>query len=211
MLKFSGCTLVKLDKTFTLNQIDESQALQDWLEDESKITDIEQHVLSMYRETLASSVDNWNEIELIQYFIGLVFTLVNFSSKVFSLFAEREFSGLVDSIEMKGEPDGMIASGFREPEKPYFCFQEYKKEKYPDGDPAGQCLAPMLVAQEINEHKHPIYGCYVIGRNWFFMTLQGKEYCISNGYMATRDDIFDIFRILKTLKQIVIRLVAMDG
>jgi len=43
------------------------------------------------------------------------------------------------------------------------------------------------------------------------MTLQGKEYCISNGYMATRDDIFDIFRILKTLKQIVIRLVAMDG
>ena len=211
MLKFSDCTLVKLDKTFTLNQIDESQALQDWLEDESKITDIEQHVLSMYRETLASSVDNWNEIELIQYFIGLVFTLVNFSSKVFSLFAEREFSGLVDSIEMKGEPDGMIASGFREPENPYFCFQEYKKERDPRGDPAGQALAAMLVAQEINEHKHPIYGCYVIGRNWFFMTLQGKEYCISNGYMATRDDIFDIFRILKTLKQIVIRLVAMDG
>jgi len=104
---------------------------------------------------------------------------------------------------MGGRPDGMIASGFREPEKPYFCFQEYKKERDPDGDPAAQALAAMLVAQEISEHSHPIYGGYVRGSLWSFMTLQGREYCISDPYVATRDDVFDIFRMLKSLRQIV--------
>ena len=111
---------------------------------------------------------------------------------------------------MGGNPDSVIASGRRSPKKPYFCFHEFKRQHETKGDPAGQCLAAMLVAQELNEHKHPIYGCYVQGLDWFFMILEGKEYCISNGYMATRDDIFDIFRILKALKQIVIRLVAME-
>jgi hypothetical protein len=102
----------------------------------------------------------------------------------------------------------MIASGFRLPEKPYFCFQEYKKEKDPEGDPAGQTLAAMLAAQEINEHRNPIYGCYIRGQMWFFMVLEEKKYCISVPYVATRDDIFDIFLILKALKQIVTELVT---
>ncbi len=65
----------------------------------------------------------------------------------------------------------------------------------------------MLVAQEINEYKHPIYGCYIKGRDWIFMVLQGKNYCISEPYIATRDDVFDIFRILRRLRQIIIELV----
>lgn len=64
----------------------------------------------------------------------------------------------------------------------------------------------MLVAQTLNPHQHPIYGCYVKGAVWYFLVLQDKQYMISNGYVATRDDLFDIFRVLKALKQIVIRL-----
>jgi hypothetical protein len=94
----------------------------------------------------------------------------------------------------------MVASGWRAPEIPYFCLQEYKKEKDPNGDPAGQCLAAMLVAQELNQHQHPVYGCYVLGRNWFFMLLKEKEYAISNAYPSTLEEVFDIFRILKALK-----------
>ncbi|MCP4353599.1 MAG: hypothetical protein GY795_49765, partial [Desulfobacterales bacterium] len=122
--------------------------------------------------------------------------------------AERLLSGVVDGIEMSGRPDGMIASGFREPEKPYFCFQEYKKEKDAEGDPAAQVLAAMLVAREINERKIPVYGCYVRDRFWFFMVLQDRHYCLSDAFVATRnDDVFDIFRILKVLKQIVIKII----
>jgi len=199
-LNFGDCTLTKLDKLFGLDEVLESKALTAWIDQDITITDFEEKVLKQLQTQLIMNIKHWNEAELLQHVIAPMFFLVDFSStKQFSFFAERRFGGMVEDIMLSGDPDGMIASGFREPEKPYFCFQEYKKEKDPDGDPAGQCLAPMLVAQEINEHS-----------NWFFMTLQGKEYCISNGYMATRDDIFDIFRILKTLKQIVIRLVAMD-
>jgi hypothetical protein len=64
----------------------------------------------------------------------------------------------------------------------------------------------MLVAQDINERKIPIYGCYVRGRFWFFLVLNKKEYCFSDAFVATRKDIFDIFRILRCLKQIIIQI-----
>ncbi len=208
MLDFKNCTLAQLDKTFNMEQTDDSHTLQTWLDSKAEISDTEQQVLTTLGKTLKDHVHDWNETELAQHFIGPVFSLVNFSTRKFSLFADRQFSGVVEGTEMSGRPDGMIASGFRLPEKPYFCFQEYKKEKDPEGDPAGQTLAAMLVAQEINEHKHPIYGCYIRGQIWFFMVLEEKKYCISVPYAATRDDIFDIFRILKVLKQIVTELVT---
>ncbi|MCP4348875.1 MAG: hypothetical protein GY795_25630, partial [Desulfobacterales bacterium] len=55
--------------------------------------------------------------------------------------------------------------------------------------------------------NHPIYGAYVIGREWCFIILQEKNYAISEPYIATKDDIFDIFRILRVLKDIIIKLV----
>jgi hypothetical protein len=70
-----------------------------------------------------------------------------------------------------GKPDEMIASGYREPEAPFFCFQEYKRETDPNGDPIGQLLAAMLVGQALNPPKQPMYGCYVIGCDWYFVTL----------------------------------------
>jgi len=39
---------------------------------------------------------------------------------------------------------------------------------------------------------------------WFFMVLQGKEYATSDEYSAIKPEIFDIFRILKGLKQMII-------
>ncbi|OQY46963.1 MAG: hypothetical protein B6242_06390 [Anaerolineaceae bacterium 4572_78] len=210
MLTFSECTLVKLDKRFGLKQIWTSDVLNDWLNADAEIVDWEINLLNLLRESLILGVHDWNEFELKQRFVAPIFAMVHFTSDTFNLFAERNFAGTVESIEMQGKPDGIIASGVREPEKPYFCFQEYKKERDPKGDPAGQALAAMLVAQEINEHKHPIYGCHAIGDVWRFMTLQDKHYSISGSYAATRDDIFDIFRILKTLKLIIIALVEKE-
>ncbi len=203
LLLFKNCTLPQLDSTFGLEQIRPCSVLDGWLNRESDISEFERQVLLTLREKLIVGADDWNETELAYNFIGPVIAFVNYTSRKCNFFAERSFRGTVEGTEMRGRPDGMIASGVRVPKKPYFCFQEYKKEKNPEGDPAGQALAAMLVAQELNEHSCPVYGCYVKGRDWFFMTLQGKEYAISEPCVATRDDIFDIFRILRALKQII--------
>ncbi|MCP4106277.1 MAG: hypothetical protein GY749_12180 [Desulfobacteraceae bacterium] len=207
-LNFRECTLRVLEKHFGLKEVMETPLLNDWLNSEVEVSDFERRNLQHLRKKLKKNVHDWNETELACYFIGPVLSLVDYTTDWFNLFAERQFSGVVDGIEMRGKPDGLIASGLREPETPFFCFQEYKKEQDPEGDPAGQVLGAMLVAQELNEHICPVYGCYVRGRDWFFMVLQGREYCVSEGHQATRDDIFDIFRILKGLKQILLEIVG---
>ncbi len=211
MRSFKEWTLAKLEKTFHIKQVRTDPILDDWLNGQADISDFERQVLLKFQEKLTLNVHDWNEVELGYNFIGPVLALVDYTTEKCNFFAERSFNGIVDDIEMGGKPDGMIASGFREPEKPYFCFQEYKKNLDPEGDPAAQALAAMLVAQEINEHHHPIYGCYVIGASWYFMTLREKEYCMSVGHLATRDDVFDIFRVLKVLKQIITGLVEEDN
>ncbi len=204
---FKECTLLKLEKNFGLKEVLESQVLQDWLAGAPDISDFERQTLLNLRKKLKLNVHDWNEAELAHYFIGPLLTLIDYTTDRFNLFAERPFGGIVDGIEMKGRPDAIIATGLREPEKPFFCFQEYKKELDPEGDPAAQAMGAMLVAQEINEHNHPIYGCYVRGRDWFFMVLHGKHYCIGEPYVATRDDdIFDIYKILKELIQIILKI-----
>ncbi len=211
MLTFKDCTLEQLDETFNLKPLNKHLVLEDLLKQSKKIavSKQERNYLLVLQSYLQDNVLNWNEQELAMHFIGPMFALVQFSyDHKFNLFAERPLNGTVDGFEMSGKPDGMIATGYREPKKPFFCFQEYKREKDPNGDPAGQALAAMLVAQEINEHQLPIYGCYVRGRQWFFMVLQGKEYSMSDSYVATQAGIFDILRILKKLKQMIIESVS---
>lgn len=210
MRNFKEWSLAALDKTFGLKQIRTMPALKEWIDGEADFSDFDRQTLIKLQENLLINVHDWNERELAYNFIGPVMAFVTFTTESFNFFAERMLAGTVDGIEMGGRPDGMIASGFREPETPYFCFQEYKKETDPEGDPAAQALAAMLVAQELNQHRHPVYGCYIKGSFWYFMTLQERNYCISEPFVATRDDVFDIFRILKVLKQIIQRIVAAD-
>jgi hypothetical protein len=50
----------------------------------------------------------------------------------------------------------------------------------------------------------PLYGCYVIGRDWFFMALTEKHYAISNGHNALQQaELADILRLLLALKALV--------
>ncbi len=205
MRSFKEWTLAALDRTFGLMVEDDSTVLRSWTSGQSEISAFEQEALHAFRSLLAAHVYDWNETELAYNFIGPVMALVRFSTKQFNFFAERPLHGKVDKIEMGDRPDGIIASGFREPQQPYFCLQEYKKEKDPEGDPAAQVLAAMLVAQELNQHRIPVYGCYVKGEVWHFITLQNRAYSVSEGYLATRQaDLHDIFRILKVLKTIII-------
>lgn len=201
---FRECTLSFLEKTFQLEEVKVLPSLDHWLSLPAALSDFERQQLIYLREVLDFNVHDWNEHELDSHFIGPLFTFVNFSSKKFNHFAQRDLEGIVEEVRLFGKPDGLIASGRREPEKPFFAFQEYKRLLDPDGDPAAQALAAMLVGQQLDECQKPLYGCYVVGYDWRFMALEGKQYAISHDYSALTDDIFTIFRILKALKAMIV-------
>lgn len=200
---FRDCTLRFLEKTFRLEEVKTLPSLDQWLSLPAELSAFERQQLIYLREILDFNVHDWNEHELDSRFIGPIFTIVNFSSKKFNHFAQRDLEGIVEEYRLFGKPDGIIASGRREPEKPFFAFQEYKRLLDPDGDPAAQALAAMLVGQYLGEQPRPLYGCYVVGYDWRFMTLEDKQYAISHDYSALTDDIFTIFRILKALKGMI--------
>ncbi len=190
--------------TFGLDTKTQCQDLNNWLTNEIQISKEEEKELIRLKEKLRANVDIWNEQELIIKFIALLMDMVDFDTPKFKSFANRKLSGKIDGEEVSGEVDLMIASGKYEPKAPYFCLYEYKKEQGLDRDPYGQLLIAMMTAAELNPNKdHPIYGAFVIGRNWFFLTLKNREYCISDEYVATRADIFDIYGTLKKLKEII--------
>lgn len=206
---FKECSLKFLEKTFGIEEVDTLPDLEHWLQLSEPIAAFEQESLVRLRALLDFNVHDWNEYELDSHFIGPVFALVNFSSKKFNHYSQRLVKGEVGDYLLFGKPDGIVSAGRREPEIPYFAFQEYKKELDPDGDPAGQVLAAMLVGQSLgNNPLAPVYGCYINGSIWKMIVLCGKEYTITNGFNALTEDIYAIFKMLKSLKEIVKKLTA---
>lgn len=206
-LHFSQCTLPLLDKAFGLRNVMELAALTDWFQRSAEVplSELDLNKLVDLQDLLQVNANSWNEQELSLHFIGPIFSIVKFTDPYrYNLFAQRHIEANVDDYLLKGEPDGLIASGYYEPEISYFAFAEYTRQRDPNGDLAGQALAAMLVGQRLNPKPDPLYGCYVIGRDWFFMALQEKHYAISNGHNALQEpELTDILRILKRLKTIV--------
>lgn len=206
-ISFKDCTCTSLDRLFGLKQVETLPSLDDLLNRPYTISDFQRSYLLMLQDKVTFNVLSWNEQELALHFIGPLTTFVDFTDKDgrFNEFAERMFSAQInDEIELEGKPDGFVATGRREPEMPIFCLQEFKKQLDSSGDPAGQVLAAMLASQKLNNNNMPIYGCWILGRDWSFMTLEENKYAMSKGHVATTDDIFEIFRILQGLKQIII-------
>lgn len=203
MKSFRNWTRQDISDRFGLDVKQSCKDLDRWLDVNESISDSEEKELSRLQEKLKQNVDVWNEQELIIKFIALIIDMVDYDNHEFKSFANRRLKGKIDGEEVSGEVDLMIASGKFEPKEPYFCLHEYKKEKGVDNDPLGQLIIAMMTAQELNQNAYPVYGAYVMGRNWFFLTLEGRKYCISDEYVATRDDIFKIYGILKNLKEIV--------
>ena len=92
------------------------------------------------------------------------------------------------------------------PINPIFFLQEYKQsQRFGRTDPEGQMLAAMLLAQVANDDNKPIYGCYVIEKNWHFTTLLGTDYCRSRQYDSTqKGDLLQIVYVLRHLKEIIL-------
>ena len=74
-----------------------------------------------------------------------------------------------------------------------------------DSDPLGQLLIAMVDAQLLNNTpEKPLYGCYTLGRFWFFVVLHDKSYSVSRAYDATQiDDMQDMIVILKRVRRYI--------
>jgi hypothetical protein len=198
---FRDWTLEKVERELKLVQVERLDALDELLSYDYSINQFEEYSLKVLQKNyVLHGGDDWNEIELENKMISPIFVASEIDNKQFSYFLERELSFSFDDYEISGKVDGMIATGFRSPQKPYFCMNEYKRGTDPYGDPRGQALVAMLVAQKINNNQKPIYGSYIIGRNWYFMVLEENKYAISKDFSCVDDEMFDIFRILKSLR-----------
>ncbi|MBL7785796.1 MAG: hypothetical protein JNM36_07810 [Chitinophagales bacterium] len=170
-----------------------------------KLNDAENYMLNMAHKKLIKNMSFWNEEELKMNFISMIIALAEFQDPIKSYY-DREMSAMVEGIFLSCKADMLLSKGIRELIKaPYFFLHEYKREKKYSGDPIGQMLGGMLIAQAQNNNGKPIYGCYVQGRFWFFSILEGKQYIISKAFDASeKEEALQIVFILRKLKQIIL-------
>jgi hypothetical protein len=205
MKSFDTWTYEQVEDTFGIAPIRTNVKFAAWLNATDYQPNIaEKELLDEYRELLFEEVQNWNEDELKLFFIGPVLGLIHFKTANFKPFTQRTLTIDNGIASASGKVDFMLAKGKMIPKTPYFCLHEYKQENRRENDPLGQLLIGMVAAQSKNTNPVlPIYGCYVSGRNWFFVLLEGTTYCLSDAYVATSEAIYTIFAILKKCKFLV--------
>jgi hypothetical protein len=171
------------------------------LKDLPIVQDKEKEQINSIQSQLRFMVDAWNEYDLGILFIGPLFRIIQVQNRQYRMFFNLVLKTILNNKKIQGQVGGMLAKGWQIPDKPLFFIQEYKSESGPSGDPLGQLLIEMVAAQAMNnEPDQALYGCYIIGRNWFFVVLEGKKYAVSDAYVATQSDIYDIVAILKKIK-----------
>jgi len=204
-LTFKQLTRNKLKDIFGLVLVSKHSSMDFWLEKakHQTINDYETETLTRLQNKLIKRCSSWNEFELSEWFIGPLINLIDYETDDNSLFAFHDISAEVNNYELTGKPDVMFARGIDEPQIPYFFFHEYKRQTDPDGNPQTQLLGAMLAGQGLNQNTKTIYGMYVIGKSWTFITLEQKYWCETKAYSSENEQIYDIFKILKTLKEII--------
>ncbi|MEM1324346.1 MAG: hypothetical protein AAGI23_00250 [Bacteroidota bacterium] len=187
---------------FAIERIEDMPTLQEWLDVEG-VESIPAGIEDL-RISLKKNVETWNEDELKMLFISPFLLEFDFNNPpIYRVFTQRFMKLQTERVESSGRVEWMVATGKQRPRQPFFFLQEYKPEKTSGNDPLGQLLISMVDAQAKNENKQQVlYGCYIIGRMWFFVLLQGKEYGVSRAYDATQeDDMKEMVVILKKVEQ----------
>ena len=207
MRDFESWDTEAVETELGLIQIKQSALLTDWLNSTTTLTENETNIIDYLSEKLLDNAEFWNEDELKLQFIGPLLLVVNYDMPLYKIFSQRTLSATVNDIEIGGRVDFMLARGKQRPSKPYFFIHEYKQETKGSADPKGQLLAELVAAQYRNEDEFPIYGSYIIGRNWFFVVLKGKEYVVSKPYIASDTDIHKIVAILRQIKVYISKIV----
>ncbi len=212
MKTFEQWDIDEVERTFGLRAEKQNAHLTSWLDAEHQPLPEEQFFLQHLREDLLQNVDLWNEDELKFKFIAPLVSLARYNSEKFRVFTQRTITATVRDCEhqelvLSGRVDFVVATGKAKPIQPFFFLHEYKKERAAESDPRAQLLVEMIAARSLNAIEYPLYGCYVVGRNWFFLILDGTAYAESIEYSASHaNDVLKIFSALREAKAVITRL-----
>jgi hypothetical protein len=206
MKTFDQWDIDDVERTFGLKQHNKHPILDTWLAAEQSISEQERANVQHLQANILHKIDSWNEDELKFKFIAPFVSIVGYDTDRFNSFTQRTITATVKGVKISGRVDFVVAVGKSKPIQPFFFLHEYKRTRGRDNDPLAQLLAEMLAARELNEHQHPLYGCYVQGRNWFFVILDGQQYAESLAYDATKEDIYAMLGVLKEAKAIIGRI-----
>ena len=199
----------ELIETFRLNRIKEYQTplMKEWLDVQTPDFNVgEQYNFDNTYKRALKSIEGWSGEDLKMKFIAPVLELGSMTDddRVIGYF-DKIISATIEGIRLTVKSDFMLAKGILNVFKtPYFHFQEYKPQLNPSGEPMAQLLQAFLIAQEKNDHTKPLYGVEIIGKQWAFVVMDGKDYCISKAFDATdKEDLLAIIAILRKFKVIL--------
>jgi hypothetical protein len=201
-----------LVEQFGLKVSAKNNFLSDWLffkeADIENLDDFTEKSLSLVESRLHLEIDGWLEEELKMKLLSPILLLarIDVPEKI-GLFFERGISAEFEQGKISVITDCMISSifGVTAPKTPYFFMQEFKKSKGDKQDPEGQMLAAMIAGQYLNNNGKTMYGSYVMGRDWFFSILDGKNYVKSKAFQLTEPrELRQVLLTLRKLKQIIL-------
>jgi hypothetical protein len=199
----------EVENTFGMKRVFELPALTDW-QNSSKndIDETMKHFLDVIQKRLIVNADAWNEDEFKMFFIAPLLSQMPLEIDDFKPFTQRTISAKFPELdlEVSGKVEFVIARGKQRPKQPYFFLHEYKQERRRENDPLGQLLISMVAARQNNEKKTPLFGCFVVGRDWFFVVLEEKTYSVSLACDATKNhELYQIVAMLSAMPEIIRR------
>jgi hypothetical protein len=211
MKSFEHWESEEVELTFGVKRVYKMPRMDTWLESDLPISEEEHKQIKKLQHKLLINTDYWQEDEIKSFFNIPLIEVVEFADEnyeKYKTFTQRILSGKLktvdgDVIELQGRVELVVAAGKQKPRQPFFFLNEYKPQLKGKNDPLGQLLIAMLVAQTNNQKEMPIYGIYIIGKFWNFVVLEGKEYVVSESFIATTEKIFQIVKILKATKEYV--------
>ncbi|MDX2306316.1 MAG: hypothetical protein NW226_26140 [Microscillaceae bacterium] len=207
MKSFENWKTEDVELTFGIQENQQAKLFLEWLTSQEIITEKEKEKIISLQKRLKIYADYWNEEDIKVFFVIPLIDEVNFyAENKYRIFLEATIAAKIKNIQnqeidLRGRVEFLVATGKQDPRIPFFFLNEYKPQLKSQKDPKGQLLIAMLTAQAKNEAFHiPIYGLYTIGRFWFFVMLNDKEYSVSRAFDATEDDVWQIVAILKKAK-----------
>ena len=201
---FSNIKFSDLENIVQIKPMRDATKFNEWFSFAYKLKPTETKLFKALIDKNIMRIMSYMEEDLKAKFLIPIFNQVDFTTDVRDDWYDASLSGMVNGVEIKGFADYMVASGTRDPRKPYFFIQEFKPS-IPDRNPEVQLLAEMLVTIEKNQ-TNIMRGGYIIGQNWKFVILEKTrenqfEYFVSPVFDALElADLKKIYIILQAVK-----------
>lgn len=167
---FSHIKFADLKALVDIRQRVDEAVFDEWFRCPYELSEDEHRFLCGLIEANRLFVLSYSEEELKIKFIGPLLNKVHYQFGEVRDWYQRPLRARINQAILNGYVDFMVAKGVKEPERPYFFIQEFKKTKI-DIDPEDQLLAEMLVAMALNPSDR-MHGAYIIGQEWRFVILQ---------------------------------------